>query len=76
VPDRPRYSLLIEVGPDPIARHRGIHRSPEYRLKVLLKRLLRDLGLRAVEVRPAHPVHGPDVHRPAVPGQPAGRPVP
>jgi hypothetical protein len=41
--------ILRPLG-DPLERSHGIRRSSDYRLKLVLKRLLRDFGFRCVRV--------------------------
>ena len=47
--DRQRFILTIRPEPAGIGR---LGRDPVYRLKLLLKRMLRDHGWRCVEIRP------------------------
>ena len=51
-PPPPRFTLTVEALPDPLAgpRREGVARDPAYRLKLLLKHMLRALGFRCVEV--------------------------
>jgi hypothetical protein len=58
-PGRERTILVIEAGPDPLYVHHGINRDPNYRLRVLLKRLLRDLGFKCVSCGPETPPKPP-----------------
>ena len=50
--NRERFTLTIEAGPDPLTRSQGINRNATYRLKLILKRMLRDHGFRCVRVGP------------------------
>lgn len=52
-----RVALVLEVLPDPQAKALGdrFARPGDYRLKLALKRLLRDFGLRCVSVHDARP---------------------
>jgi hypothetical protein len=53
--DRERTILVIEAGPDPLYKHHGVSRDANYRLRVLLKRLLRDLGFKCISCGPETP---------------------
>jgi hypothetical protein len=44
-------TLILEAKQDPICRDGYPGRDPMYRLRLALKRLLRDYGLRAIVVR-------------------------
>lgn len=58
--DRPesRYVLEIVAVRDPL-HHLGVDRTPEYRLRGLLKGLLRSGGFRCVRITPASIVAPP-----------------
>ena len=45
-----KTTFIIELCPEPVGND-SLGRSPDYRLKLLLKRALRQLGLRALVVR-------------------------
>jgi hypothetical protein len=47
-----RFTLTVEALPDPLAKVHGekYERDPAYRLKVLLKLMLRRFGMKAVKV--------------------------
>lgn len=53
-PPNPRFVLTVEALPDPLARGRqeGTARDPAYRMKLLLKHMLRALGFRCVKLTP------------------------
>jgi hypothetical protein len=53
--DADLITIVIEPKPDLLARQGGPERDPMYRLRLALKRLLRDYGLRCVMVRNPNP---------------------
>lgn len=58
-PDRERSVLVIEAVADPLERNHGINRSANYRLKLVLKRLLRDYGFKCIRCGPETPPQPP-----------------
>lgn len=52
----PRFVLTLEALPDPNAKHGEKYaRDSEYRLKLLLKRMLRSFGFRCVKITEIEP---------------------
>jgi hypothetical protein len=58
-PDRERTVLVIEAVTDPLERNHGIRRAANYRLKLVLKRLLRYFGFRCISCGPETPPQPP-----------------
>lgn len=58
--EKQRFELVLQVDADPLAKAHGERyaRDGAYRLKLALKRLLRDFGLKCVSVHDARPGRG------------------
>jgi hypothetical protein len=54
---RGHFVLVLRPGPDPLYARRVLPRprGPAYRLRLLCKRLLRELGFRVVDYRDQYP---------------------